>query len=347
MTTRVASITVLVLVMLGMSIGVLAVADDRSAEKLADGTRVAGVDVGGLTRKLALQRVSARVGREIGRPARVRIGQRTFMLSAADAGVHVDLKTAVQRAYDSGRAGNLVTRGWRTLTGASSAHDEPAAIGVNRKAIRSFVGQIHRSVSHPPIDASLVLAVDRVTVAPSRSGRRLSGGDELAARLIAAMSRRGGKRSLHAHTAPVAPNVTAAKLLASQPVAVTISREDRRVRVFHSGKLVQSYRVAVGEPKYPTPTGRFAVQTMQEDPPWIVPQADWAGDLAGQTIPGGDPRNPLVARWIGFNGSVGFHGTKSVDSLGRAASHGCVRMSAADVTDLFERVRSGTPVLVA
>ena len=99
--------------------------------------------------------------------------------------------------------------------------------------------------------------------------------------------------------------------------------------------------------KYPTPLGQFSVQTKQVDPVWNVPNSDWAGDLAGKSIPGGDPRNPLVARWIGFNGSVGFHGTKSIDSLGRSASHGCVRMAPGDVIDLFERVEVGTPVVVA
>ena len=93
--------------------------------------------------------------------------------------------------------------------------------------------------------------------------------------------------------------------------------------------------------------GQFTVQAMQKNPPWNVPQSEWAGDLAGQTIPGGDPRNPLVARWIGFNGSVGFHGTKSLGSLGSSASHGCVRMAPGDVIDLYERVEVGTPVLVA
>jgi lipoprotein-anchoring transpeptidase ErfK/SrfK len=80
---------------------------------------------------------------------------------------------------------------------------------------------------------------------------------------------------------------------------------------------------------------------------WNVPDSDWAGDMAGKVIPGGDPQNPLVARWIGFNGSVGFHGTKSIDSLGRSASHGCVRMAPADVIDLYQRVEVGTPVVVA
>jgi lipoprotein-anchoring transpeptidase ErfK/SrfK len=86
---------------------------------------------------------------------------------------------------------------------------------------------------------------------------------------------------------------------------------------------------------------------MQVDPPWNVPDSDWAGDLAGSTIPGGAPNNPLVARWIGFNGSVGFHGTADIGSLGSAASHGCVRMNPRDVIDLYERVDVGTTVYVA
>ena len=85
---------------------------------------------------------------------------------------------------------------------------------------------------------------------------------------------------------------------------------------------------------------------MQKDTVWNVPNSDWAGDLAGKTIPGGDPANPLKARFIGFNGSVGFHGTADLSSLGSAASHGCVRMDPADVKDLFERVSVGTTVYV-
>jgi lipoprotein-anchoring transpeptidase ErfK/SrfK len=161
------------------------------------------------------------------------------------------------------------------------------------------------------------------------------------------MVSRAGARTFTARMVETEPKITEKSIFDAQPVAVTVSREATMVRVFRRGKLVQSYRVAVGEPKYPTPTGQFTVQSMQKDPPWNVPQSEWAGKLAGQTIPGGDPRNPLVARWIGFNGSVGFHGTKSIDSLGRSASHGCVRMAPGDVTDLYERVEVGTPVLVA
>jgi lipoprotein-anchoring transpeptidase ErfK/SrfK len=140
--------------------------------------------------------------------------------------------------------------------------------------------------------------------------------------------------------------VTREKIWAANETVVTVSRAAKTARLFRRGELVRSYRVAVGEPRYPTPIGKYVVQGKQVDPPWNVPNSDWAGKLAGTTIPGGAPDNPLKARWIGFNGSVGFHGTASVDSLGQAASHGCVRMAPADVIDLYDRVEVGTPVLV-
>ena len=52
------------------------------------------------------------------------------------------------------------------------------------------------------------------------------------------------------------------------------------------------------------------------------------------------------ARWIGFAGGVGFHGTDNPGSIGSAASHGCVRMHVRDVVRLYEWVHIGTPVYV-
>ena len=66
----------------------------------------------------------------------------------------------------------------------------------------------------------------------------------------------------------------------------------------------------------------------------------------GQTIPGGAPNNPLKARWLGVNGSVGIHGTAEEWSIGSRASHGCIRMRVRDVIDLYPRVPMGTPVLI-
>jgi lipoprotein-anchoring transpeptidase ErfK/SrfK len=100
-----------------------------------------------------------------------------------------------------------------------------------------------------------------------------------------------------------------------------------------------------GSAGYPTPSGRFAIQNKQVDPVWNVPNREWAGELAGRSIPPG-PQNPLKARWMGIYGGAGFHGTADIGSIGTAASHGCVRMLIPDIIDLYDRVDVGTPVFV-
>ena len=346
--TRIAIIAALALAFLAAAgIGALAWADASSDEQLPAGARVAGVDVGGLTREQALERARGQVAALITRPAHVQLGERRYTLSAAQAGVRVDPGGAVERAYAAGREGSFVARGWRALTGANVAIDVPVPVSADRAAISRFVARIEREQARKPVDASLKLTLTSVSIKSARAGRRLAARDALVARLTRRLTSRTDQRTLRARTVAVAPTVTDEKIFEANPVAVTVSRDERRARVFRRGELVRTYTVAVGTAEYPTPTGQFVVQTMQKNPSWSVPQSEWAGSLAGQTIPGGDPRNPLVARWIGINGAVGFHGTSSAGSLGSAASHGCIRMSPGDVTDLFERVRPATPVLVA
>ena len=327
--------------------GVLAWADSRAAANMASGTTIGGVDVSGLTRDEALAKLQRRIGESVGRPAQVRVGERTYTLTAQEAGVKVDLAGAVDRAFAAGRDGSLPSRAWRELTSGAIDHQEAAPVTADPKAVRRFVASIHDRLARKPVDASLSMTLESVSVKEEQPGLRLGGREDLVARLSDAMVSRAGARTFTGRMVEVEPKVTKESIFDATPVAVTVSRDAKIVRVFKRGKMSKSYRVAVGEPKYPTPTGQFTVQTMQKNPAWNVPQSEWAGELAGQVIPGGDPRNPLVARWIGFNGSVGFHGTKSISSLGQSASHGCVRMSPSDVTDLFEQVKVGTPVLVA
>ena len=346
--TRIVLITAVLLVALaGGSIGALAFADGSASEQLPAGARVGGVDVGGLTREEATQRARERVRSLIARPAYVQLGEKRYTLSPAEAAVRVDVETAVKRAYVEGRQGSFISRGWRKLTGAKLDQNVPVKAVADRLAVRRFVERIAKEQLRKPVDSTMNITLTSVSVTHSEPGRRLAARDALVARLMRRMTSSTNERTLRAKTVSVPAKVNANAVWDAQPVAVTVSRDGKQARVFRRGKLVKTYTVAVGTSEYPTPTGRYVVQTMQKNPAWNVPQSEWAGDLAGQTIPGGDPRNPLVARWIGFNGSVGFHGTASSGSLGTAASHGCIRMAPADVIDLFDRVTTGTPVLVA
>jgi lipoprotein-anchoring transpeptidase ErfK/SrfK len=62
------------------------------------------------------------------------------------------------------------------------------------------------------------------------------------------------------------------------------------------------------------------------------------------------PDSALGLRWIGFwtdgKDTIGFHGTPTINSIGQAASHGCVRMRNEDVVALFNQVEMGTLVVV-
>jgi lipoprotein-anchoring transpeptidase ErfK/SrfK len=217
---------------------------------------------------------------------------------------------------------------------------------VSRDAVEGFVDRLAAKVEVPVQPASLDLSVHAVGVTEGHDGRRLADPEGLADRLVAALRTPGASRDLRATTETVPAPTSETSIWDSHPVVVTVSHDERTVRVFDHGKLIRSYQVAVGMPEYPTPYGTFSVQSMQTDPPWNVPNSDWAGDLAGKTIPGGSPDNPLKARFIGFDGSVGFHGTSDIGSLGSAASHGCIRMNVADVKDLYERIDIGTTVYV-
>jgi lipoprotein-anchoring transpeptidase ErfK/SrfK len=329
------------------ALGGLALADRSSADTIADGVTVGGVDVGGLTEAKALARLEERIGTPSKRPVTVRVNGKTSTLTANAAGVRLDLQGAVDDAVAAGRDGNFVARGWRVVTGGSVDTDVATPIAVERKAVDKFVGGIAKDVGRPAVNAELAMSVSDVAVTSGRNGRRLEGGGALERRIVRAFRSPDARRRFKAKTAVVKPKVTEADVWRQNPTIVTVAHDAHTVRVFKKGDVVATYQVAVGGEEFPTPRGRFAVDRKEVNPAWNVPNSEWAGDLAGQRIPGGDPRNPLVARWVGISGPVGFHGTKDLGSIGSRASHGCVRMRPADVIDLHDRVEVGTPILIA
>lgn len=341
-----AIVVLLCLLCAGGAVGTLAWADKQSGDRIAQGVSVQGIDVGGLTPAQARARLQRRIADPAKAPVVVTLDRRPHSLDAREAGVTVDVAGAVQQAAGEGRGDNFVQRGWRELRGVRVRADIPMPVRVDRKAAGRFVDGVAKAAARPATDAGFSVSVESVGITEGKPGRRLAGREALVRQVDTALRAPGSHRDLSARTEPVQPKVTAEQLRRQSPTVVTVSRAGRTIRVFDGGRVTKTYKAAVGEPNHPTPTGQFSVQSMQKNPAWNVPNSEWAGDLAGQTIPGGDPDNPLVARWIGFSGSVGFHGTKEAGSLGQAASHGCVRMDPSDVKDLFERVNVGTTVYV-
>jgi lipoprotein-anchoring transpeptidase ErfK/SrfK len=116
---------------------------------------------------------------------------------------------------------------------------------------------------------------------------------------------------------------------------IVVSLPDRKIALFEEGLLVKVYPIAVGKHSTPSPNGSFHIASRVVKPTWYQP---------GKVVPAG-PANPLGTRWMGLGyKGYGIHGTNRPRSIGKAASHGCIRMRNEDVEDLFERVEVGDPV---
>ena len=113
---------------------------------------------------------------------------------------------------------------------------------------------------------------------------------------------------------------------------IVVSLPDRKLALIEEGRVIKIYRTAVGASRTPSPTGTFTIATRVSKPSYY----------RRRSVIRQGPANPLGTRWLGLSlKSYGIHGTNSPNSIGRAASHGCIRMRNRDVEELFELVRVG------
>ncbi len=116
---------------------------------------------------------------------------------------------------------------------------------------------------------------------------------------------------------------------------IIVSIPDRKLAVVEDGRVLRIFRVAVGAKISHSPTGEFQIINRVVNPAYYHP---------GTVIPPGKD-NPVGTRWIGLNKKgYGIHGTNEPWSIGKAASHGCIRLRNRDVEQLFTMLRVGDTV---
>lgn len=136
-------------------------------------------------------------------------------------------------------------------------------------------------------------------------------------------------------SAPAAANTTATVQPVQVKRTIVVSLEDRKLALVEDGRVMNVYTVAIGKPSTPSPVGTFTIQRRVKNP---VYQHD------GKTVQPG-PANPVGTRWMGLNiKGYGIHGTNEPKSIGKAASHGCIRMARKDLEEMYAMVRVGDTV---
>lgn len=119
-----------------------------------------------------------------------------------------------------------------------------------------------------------------------------------------------------------------------QNLRLVVDQSDRELLIYRGDQLVQRHPVAVGTEENPTPIGDFAFHRVDLNPRWVPPDSDWAEDRDPQ--PPGDPDNPMGRARLVYQMPYTIHGTGDLNSLGKAVSHGSIRLANENVVPLAE-----------
>lgn len=139
------------------------------------------------------------------------------------------------------------------------------------------------------------------------------------------------------------------KALKPDQISVTVESSDSMLHLHEKGKLVAAYPVTIGSAQTESPQGEWKVKGIARLPDFRYDRSFLkTGERSNKTHllqPG--PNNPVGAVWIALNKSgIGLHGTDDPDSIGRSASHGCVRLANWDIARLASRLRAGVKVTI-
>jgi lipoprotein-anchoring transpeptidase ErfK/SrfK len=343
---RFAIFAVALLAVLFTGAAALIVYDASRKDRIAEGVRAGGVEVGGLDRAAAEDKIARSLRGRINEPIVVRDGKTTFRLTPREMGATFNVTAMADDAIAASRDDNILVRTVREIRGRRLDASVPASVRYSRLVLARFVDRVERKLNRKPQDARLGFNdAGEFHPIPGKRGVRVDS--------------RALQRQLRTAIVGLAPATITVRATKKDPRVklkdlareysklLIVNRNTFKLRFYRNLKLVKTYNIAVGAVGFDTPAGLYHIQNKAVNPAWSVPNKPWAGSLAGQVIPGGAANNPLKARWMGIYDGAGIHGTAEDGSIGTAASHGCIRMHIPDVVELYDRVEVNTPVYIA
>jgi lipoprotein-anchoring transpeptidase ErfK/SrfK len=301
--------------------------------RLPSGSTIAGVAVGDLGPKRAKAAVQEGLRHTYERRIFVKGRGKRLILGTSRLGQTIHYDRMVRVAFDQ----------------AAKSNGQPVTVrldrSLNRGKLRAAIGLIGARIDKPARNASVRLGVRKPSIRKPRNGLAVHR-VKLRRALVDEILRPNQTRLVRVSLVRTRPRIGIDRLRSIYHTYISVDRSSFRLRLFKRLRRVRTYGVAVGMAGHGTPGGLRRVQSKDWNPAWHVPNSSWAGSLRGQTIPPGDPRNPLRVVFMSLGGAIGIHGTSEPWSIGTRASHGCIRMRSGDVRNLANRTPIGTPVLI-
>ncbi len=131
--------------------------------------------------------------------------------------------------------------------------------------------------------------------------------------------------------------------LAVADMRIEVSINNRELYVFSGREKIATYPVAVGKPAWPTRSGSWAVYEVVWNPWWHPPDEEWAWYRA--IMAPGDPDNPLGRAQLIYDAPRSIHGTIEPSSIGKAVSHGSIRVTNEVAMKLARQVMESTGIV--
>lgn len=241
-----------------------------------------------------------------------------------------------------------------TSPGTSLDANNLIAQMINGTALDKIVATYRDKSQLKAKDISYVYSAKKkgLTYALAKNGLRITNTSGRAAllaalRQFAAQGYQGAVTTASVPRSVTYPTKTTKKQMGK---AILVRKSSRKLFLYDKGKVVRTYRVAVGMRGYGTPSGDYYIGTKRPKPTWSNPGSAWAKSMPKSIPPGAS--NPLGLRAMNLHraggGDTGYriHGTSNIRSIGTAASHGCIRVANGSIVKLYKLTPLKTPVFI-
>jgi len=315
---------------------IAAILEIASNGRINGGVTIDGKPVGGMTRGQALK-VAKSQTKPLGQQVELFIEDKEFETDAKSIEFRVQPQAMTLAAYLKGRQHLLPVRLFKRLFGMTTKVNVPVIFSYKQVALQKRIKAIGREVDRAPSSAYIKISSGSPDVVPSINGVKVKvkETEHAVVKALPTMQRR----------VAIVFDYIKPKLTENDIASIVVIQLSKFSLYLYNGeKYIDDFQVAVGMPKYPTPTGKFHITYKEKNPTWL-PTSEWALDKRGIPQPPG-PDNPLGGYWMDLGGGIGIHATPFVKSLGEQASHGCIRMDPSAAEKLFNAVKLGTPVFI-